>query len=200
MGCYWPDRPEGAACEPDVALPCEPPELPSTLQDTRSKKFGITNHAEWSRFTSFVMIKLQLRWIVQYFTARFNAQRKGKALSSRTLDSAILYSTPFVLPVMHPLLLSGTCPLRLRAHDCLLHAEDTEKRLLEYVGFCKKYIPERDRDWSSITLIDLVSCPWRLAFYMSFQMKRGTGADTMYHTYQAISKAIIWALHRVGSC
>jgi len=81
----------------------------------------------------------------------------------------------------------------------LLLAADTEKRLLEYVGFCKKYIPEPNRDWSSITLIDLVSCPWRLAFFMAFQMQRRTGADTMYHTYQAISKAITWALHRVSS-
>ena len=66
------------------------------------------------------------------------------------------------------------------------------------MGFCKKYIPERTRDWRWITLIDLVSCPWRLAYYMAFQMKRNTGPDTMYHTYQAISKAISWALHRVG--
>ena len=65
------------------------------------------------------------------------------------------------------------------------------------MGFCKKYIPEKTRDWRCITLIDLVGCPWRLAYYMAFQMKRGTGPDTMYHTYQAISKVIIWALHRV---
>lgn len=65
------------------------------------------------------------------------------------------------------------------------------------MGFCKKYIPERTRDWRCITLIDLVGCPWRLAYFMAFQLKRGTGPDTMYHTYQAISKVIIWALHRV---
>lgn len=74
-------------CEPDVALPCEPPQLPCTLEDIKSKKFGITNHCDWPRFTAFLMIKLQLRWIVEYFTARFNAQRQGKALSARTLNS-----------------------------------------------------------------------------------------------------------------
>ena len=117
------------------------------------------------------MIKLQLRWLVYYFTAPFNAQRKGKALSTRTLDSERRF-TP-LLTLAFPIAFWSTGS-RLTLNEIrLLLAADTEKRLLEFVGFCKKYIPERDRDWRAITLIDLVSCPWRLAFYMAFQMKRG---------------------------
>ena len=86
-GCYFPERPEGAACDPTVALPYEPPELPAAMEDIQSKRYAITCRADWRIPTAFVMIKLQLRWIRSYFTSQFNAQRAGKPLAMRTVES-----------------------------------------------------------------------------------------------------------------
>ena len=86
-GCYWPERPEGAVCDPTIALPYEPPELPAALEDIKSKRYAVTARADWKAPTAFVMVKLQLRWIRYYYLSLFNAQRDGKPLSVRTLDS-----------------------------------------------------------------------------------------------------------------
>ena len=72
---------------------------------------------------------------------------------------------------------------------------DTEQRLLEFVGFCCKYFS--GIQWQSATLVSLVSNPWFLVYFISFQLKRNTAATTMMHSCQACCKAIVWALHRV---
>ena len=86
-GCYWAPRPEGADCDPTVALPYEPPELPAALEDVKSKRYAITCRADWGMCTAYVMIKLQLRYLKCYYTSQFNAQRAGKPLAMRTLQS-----------------------------------------------------------------------------------------------------------------
>ena len=101
-GCYWPERPEGAVCDPTVALPCEPPELPASLQDIKSRKYAITCRADWRNPTAFVMIKLQLRWIKAYYSQAFNAQRKGKPLALRTVESECCCPSPD--PPFNPLI------------------------------------------------------------------------------------------------
>ena len=72
---------------------------------------------------------------------------------------------------------------------------DTEQRLLELVGFCNKYFA--NIQWQTVTLVSLISNPWHLAYFISFQVKRKTGAATMVHSFQACCKVIVWALHRV---
>ena len=72
---------------------------------------------------------------------------------------------------------------------------DTEQRLLERVGFCNKYFA--GIQWQTVTLVSLISNPWHVAYFISFQLKRNTGAATMVHSFQACCKVIVWALHRV---
>ena len=66
---------------------------------------------------------------------------------------------------------------------------------MELVGFCNKYFG--GIHWQTVTLVDLISNPWHLAYFISFQLKRGTGAATMVHSFQACCKVIDWAVHRV---
>ena len=80
------------------------------------------------------------------------------------------------------------------SHMCVADA-DTEQRLLELIGFCSKYFA--GIQWQTVTLVDLISSPWHLAYFISFQLKRNTGAATMIHSFQACCKVIVWALHRV---
>ena len=171
-----------------MALPYEPPELPAAMEDIKSKKYAITARADWRIPTAFAMIKLQLRWIRYYFTNQFNAQRAGKPLAMRTLDSECCC----------PLHCVPNLSASSRHQHLCVGGADTEQRLQEFIGFCCKYFA--GIQWQTGTLVNLISNPWHLAYFISFQLKRATGSATMMHSFHACCKVIVWALHRVCVC